>query len=811
MNPRLPVPLFLVILGFSFTVLNAQPSAPPAYHTERFDSLGPSANPGGRYSGLTGYAAPDGREYALLGGFRGTYIIDVTEAPVRLVALVEGPTSEWRELKTFRNYAYVVNESGGGLQIIDLSTLPEPPVLVMHDSSVFHTGHTISQEGDYIYVHGSDLAAGANSGTLIFQVADNPLAPNLVGSFGGHYVHDAVIRNDTLYAAGIYEGKLSIVALGADRKAPTLVTEISYPGGGTHNAALSPDGSYVMTTDEIGTTDKTLKVWDIHDLNNISKVADFTPEPGAIIHNVVVKGRLAFVSWYAAGTRVLDITDPAQPVEVGYFDAYPGTVQAYTGNWDVYPYLPSGKILASYMESGLEVFTFDGALAGHVSGRVRDAVTNQPLPGALIRLSRPDVTIRSDDEGRFRFSGAIGRTGYTAYLQNYRVGQGELDLVADGADSDILLQPLPLNTYTIEVMDSATVAPVDAFVYRVAARENGEGVSHGSTQQFMLPRDSTYVVRVGAWGFQPKFVELREGGDLTIPVRLQRGYSDDAELDLGWTFGLPSDRAIGGIWERGEPLEVKLYRNQDTVVVQPGSDATADPGTRAFITGLSRPGEYSNPVYGGITSLVSPPMDLSGYGDPYINAAIWYSNEAWYVRGAQLPLTDTLELLLSDDDGAQWTMLAKIGRPTKGWAEFHFRIRDAITPTARTRFMIRASDSVAPSVVEAGLDDFRVTEGSDAAAPVTMNHAEGVLVTPIPHPLGRNGHLAVTLRTPQHEARLDLVNLVGERVMLLHAGEMPEGTTLVPLDAAGLPAGRYIWRLWLDNGSAVNGAVVVAP
>src|SRR5690606_25763959 len=136
MNPRLPVPLFLVILGFSFTVLNAQPSAPPAYHTERFDSLGPSANPGGRYSGLTGYAAPDGREYALLGGFRGTYIIDVTEAPVRLAALVEGPTSEWRELKTFRNYAYVVNESGGGLQIIDLSTLPEPPVLVMHDSSV---------------------------------------------------------------------------------------------------------------------------------------------------------------------------------------------------------------------------------------------------------------------------------------------------------------------------------------------------------------------------------------------------------------------------------------------------------------------------------------------------------------------------------------------------------------------------------------------------------------------------------------------------------------------------------------------------
>ena len=43
-----------------------------------------------------------------------------------------------------------------GLQIIDLSKLPATATLVTEDTSRFRTAHTITQQGNYIYVHGTN-------------------------------------------------------------------------------------------------------------------------------------------------------------------------------------------------------------------------------------------------------------------------------------------------------------------------------------------------------------------------------------------------------------------------------------------------------------------------------------------------------------------------------------------------------------------------------------------------------------------------------------------------------------------------------
>jgi hypothetical protein len=61
--------------------------------------------------------------------------------------------------------------------------------------------------------------------------------------------------------------------------------------------------------------------------------------------------------------RALDVHNPANPMELGFYDTYtanPDTVPGpFGGCWGVYPYFPSGKIIASDMQSGLFVFTFD--------------------------------------------------------------------------------------------------------------------------------------------------------------------------------------------------------------------------------------------------------------------------------------------------------------------------------------------------------------------------------------------------------------------------------------------------------------------
>ena len=62
---------------------------------------------------IWGYVSPKGREYAIVGLFGGTAFVEVTdpERP-RVVKFVSGPGSVWRDIAVYREYAYVVNETG---------------------------------------------------------------------------------------------------------------------------------------------------------------------------------------------------------------------------------------------------------------------------------------------------------------------------------------------------------------------------------------------------------------------------------------------------------------------------------------------------------------------------------------------------------------------------------------------------------------------------------------------------------------------------------------------------------------------------
>jgi len=64
-------------------------------------------------SDIWGYAAPDGREYAIVGLFNGISILDLDDPtnPTE-VAFLPGAGSGWRDIKTWGGYAYVINETG---------------------------------------------------------------------------------------------------------------------------------------------------------------------------------------------------------------------------------------------------------------------------------------------------------------------------------------------------------------------------------------------------------------------------------------------------------------------------------------------------------------------------------------------------------------------------------------------------------------------------------------------------------------------------------------------------------------------------
>ena len=60
---------------------------------------------------------------------------------------------------------------------------------------------------------------------------------------------------------------------------------------------------------------------------------------------------------YLSGLRILDISNPEEPREVGFFDTVPfGEDKAgFAGAWSVYPYFESGVIIVSSIKEGLFV------------------------------------------------------------------------------------------------------------------------------------------------------------------------------------------------------------------------------------------------------------------------------------------------------------------------------------------------------------------------------------------------------------------------------------------------------------------------
>ena len=114
------LPLTLFIVSSAFTQNGVS----------RIDTLnarhgGPGGSYGFYFASCWGYVAPDGHEYALLGAHSGTSIIDLDVVPIREVAYIPGVNSEWKEIKTWGHCAYVVSEGNQGVQIINLSQLPD--------------------------------------------------------------------------------------------------------------------------------------------------------------------------------------------------------------------------------------------------------------------------------------------------------------------------------------------------------------------------------------------------------------------------------------------------------------------------------------------------------------------------------------------------------------------------------------------------------------------------------------------------------------------------------------------------------------
>ena len=358
---------------------------------------------------IWGYHDPAGKEYAIAGVFNGVSIVDVSNPDnITEVQFIPGAGSIWRDIKTWNHYAYVTNETSGGLLIIDLSGLPNSVNTASWIAdSMLNTAHNLHiDENGFAYIFGFNNVAGAipnnERGALIANLNVNPMAPIVAGIYNAGYVHDGFVRGDTLWTSEFSNGYFAVVDV-EDKSNPVILATQETPSRKTHNCWLSNDGKTLFTTDE--TSSAFITSYDVSELDNITELDRYqaAPNSGVVPHNSHVLNDFLITSYYKYGVNIVDVSNPDNLVEVGYYDTSPfPSSPGFQGCWGAYPFLPSGNILATDIETGLYVLTPTYVRGCYLEGMITEQESGAAINDTEIEIMTTTSFSRSNLFGRYK-------------------------------------------------------------------------------------------------------------------------------------------------------------------------------------------------------------------------------------------------------------------------------------------------------------------------------------------------------------------------------------------------------------------------
>lgn len=453
---------------------------------------------------IWGWTDPEtGKEWALIARTDGTSFVDVSD-PENPRYAGQLPTrrgtspDSWRDVKVYQNHAFIVADGSGGdgVQIFDLTRLRSAtsvPRTFGEDATYDGVGEVhnivINEATGYAYAVGSDAANGNPCGPALHMIdVRDPKNPVFAGCFldpqtgigNRGYIHDAqcVIYEgpDAEYAGqeicfNASELQIAIADV-TDKENPIAISRATYPNVRyVHQAWLTADHRYLIQNDELdefravtgeGTPTLTF-VWDLEDLDDPVLLTTFENPLNSIDHNLYVKDGLVYQANYLAGLRLLDISDPGAPKEVGFFDTTPARsgTRTFDGTWSVYPYFESGIVVASSIGQGLFVFRIDPTLVATSADTAREQPEAMRFASVYPNPVRGAATLTLDvaEAGAVDVAlyDATGRRVATVFAGSLAVGTHPLALDAEA---------LPAGTYLVRATAGTSVTTRSITVVR---------------------------------------------------------------------------------------------------------------------------------------------------------------------------------------------------------------------------------------------------------------------------------------------------------------------------------------------------------
>jgi hypothetical protein len=232
------------------------------------------------------------------------------------VKLADGPEG--------KRYALMASDFDG-VVVIDV-TDPNQPSVVRTIPETGDSVHTLFVDGGRVYFTGG-------RGIEIWDIADPAQPVRLGGHAVGGFVHDLYVSGDRAYLNAWREG---MVIVDVSDPASTRVVGVFSGYGQTtsHSSWVTTlgDGRQVAVhgDEQYGAH---VHVVDVTEGSPTfaRSLGEWETRPAVSVHNVMAFGDRAYISYYQDGLRILDLSNPAEPVEVGHYQTWAGG--APFGQW----------------------------------------------------------------------------------------------------------------------------------------------------------------------------------------------------------------------------------------------------------------------------------------------------------------------------------------------------------------------------------------------------------------------------------------------------------------------------------------------
>jgi hypothetical protein len=361
----------------------------------------------------------------------GLHVVDISEAADPREAGCCRTQGAVTTVALAGGYAYCASAIDGRLRIADVSDpLHALEVAGEYPSASNYVAECVAVEGTRAYV------AGMHAGLRVLDVSD-PASPVLLGacSAPGHPRGIAVSRG-YVYAADWFD---FVIIDASDPSKPVVVGGLQIQA---FDVAVSGRYAYVIAG-------SLLAVIDVSNPSAPAQVGQCALALGAFTGSVAVAGHYAYVAAGAAGLRMIDVSNPTDPVEVASFSmgdeafgvaatgdfAYVAAGEAglrvlRIGNplggaespaplqllrsltevayWDTPGLATDVAVADGYVyltDAGWGLLVFRDASVGDIAGQVRARDTTTPIAGAVVEAYREGelkATALTDERGMYR-------------------------------------------------------------------------------------------------------------------------------------------------------------------------------------------------------------------------------------------------------------------------------------------------------------------------------------------------------------------------------------------------------------------------